>query len=176
MPDSPYAASKAAADLLSYQYTAHPGLDIIRARPFNHIGPRQQSGFAVPDFVRQVVDIERGRRPAVLQTGDLRPQRDLTDVRDAVAAYRLLMKHGRSGEVYNVGRGECLAIGTVLERLLELAGCKVDVRQNPALVRGAEVAAVCADVSKLRRQTNWTPRYSLDQTLMDTLAWWRSRG
>jgi GDP-4-dehydro-6-deoxy-D-mannose reductase len=175
-PESPYAASKAAADLASYQYSVYPGLDIVRARPFNHIGPRQQPGFAVPDFARQLVEIERGRRPPVLETGDLRPRRDLTDVRDTVAAYLLLMERGRTGEAYNVGRGEGMTIGAVLQRLLELAGPDVEVRTRLDPVRATEVAAACADVSKLRRETGWTPRYALEQTLADTLAWWRGQG
>ena len=105
-PNSPYAASKAAADLLSYQTAVNPGLDIVRARPFNHIGPRQSSQFAVANFARQAAAIERGELPPVLETGNLGSRRDMTDVRDTVAAYVLLMQKGRSGEAYNVGSGQ----------------------------------------------------------------------
>jgi GDP-4-dehydro-6-deoxy-D-mannose reductase len=173
-PDTPYAASKAAADLASYQYTCHPGLDIVRARPFNHIGPHQQAGFALTDFACQLVAIERGA-PPVMETGDLQPQRDLTDVRDMVAAYQLLMDLGRTGEAYNIGRGETIAMATVLERLVALSGVRVEVRQRAELVRSAEPAILAADPSKLRRETGWTPRYSLDQTLADILTYWRSQ-
>src|SRR5262249_41671411 len=86
-PDSPYAASKAAADLLGYQIGRSSGLQIIRARPFNHIGPRQSVEFAVAHFARQITEIECGRRPPIVETGDLRPRRDLTDVRDIVQGY-----------------------------------------------------------------------------------------
>jgi GDP-4-dehydro-6-deoxy-D-mannose reductase len=154
-PTSPYATSKAAADLLSYQVTRNPGLDVVRARPFNHVGPRQQPGFVIPDFARQVVAIERGRRPPLLETGNLSPCRDLTDVRDMVAAYILLMERGRGGEAYNIGSGQAVSIRTALDRLLALAGLDVEVRQ--------------------RRETGWAPRYTLDQTLADTLAYWRSQ-
>jgi GDP-4-dehydro-6-deoxy-D-mannose reductase len=173
-PDSPYAASKGAADLASYQYTCHPGLDIVRARPFNHIGPRQQAGFALTDFACQLVAIERGA-PPVMETGDLRPQRDLTDVRDMVAAYRLLMDRGRTGQAYNIGRGETIGMGAVLERLIALSGVRVEVRQRAELVRSAEPAVLSVDSSRLRRETGWVPRYSLDQTLGDILAHWRSQ-
>src|SRR5262249_24193542 len=105
-PRSPYAASKAAADLVSYQVYCAPGLDVVRARPFNHVGPRQDPEFAVAHFARQVVAVERGRQPPVLATGDLRPLRDLTDVRDTVAAYLLLLEKGRPGEAYNVASGQ----------------------------------------------------------------------
>jgi GDP-4-dehydro-6-deoxy-D-mannose reductase len=172
-PASPYAASKAAADLLSYQVYCAPGLDVVRARPFNHIGPRQSAEFAVAHFARQMVAIERGRQPGVLETGDLRPSRDLTDVRDTVAAYVLLLDKGRSGEAYNVASGHDFAMQTVLDRLLKQARLTVDVRQRTELVRPTELAAVRADVTKLQRETGWEPRFALDQTLADTLEYWR---
>ena len=117
LPDTPYAASKAAADLACYQYTCTPGLDVVRARPFNHIGPYQSSQFAIPSFARQVVAIERGEQPAVLETGNLSVQRDLTDVRDTVAAYILLAEKGRCGEAYNIGSGQSYSMQTVLQRM-----------------------------------------------------------
>src|SRR5205823_7937752 len=85
-PASPYAASKAAADLLSYQYTRHPGLDVVRVRLFNQIGPRQSADYATANWARQVAAAEAGRQPPVIETGDLSSSRDLTDVRDIVAA------------------------------------------------------------------------------------------
>jgi GDP-4-dehydro-6-deoxy-D-mannose reductase len=174
-PNSPYAASKAAADLASYQYTRHPGLEIVRARPFNHIGPGQSAEFAVANFARQLVAIERGWQPPVLETGNLSPRRDLTDVRDMVAAYLLLMDKGRSGEAYNIASGQLHPMQTVLERLLALTGLKVEVRQGAALVRSTEIAGGRVDTTKLRQETGWAPRYSLDETLRDTLAFWRKQ-
>jgi GDP-4-dehydro-6-deoxy-D-mannose reductase len=171
-PVSPYAASKAAADLLAYQVTRHPGLDVVRARPFNHIGPGQGAEFAIANFARQISAIKRGEQPPLLETGDLRPARDLCDVRDVVAAYLLLLKHGRSGVVYNIARGESRTMQEVLDRLIALSGCRVEVRQriDPARVR--DVTDVRADASRLRRDTGWEPRFSLDQSLGDILAFW----
>src|SRR5205807_5367802 len=137
-PNNPYAASKAAADLLSYQFTRDPGMHIVVARPFNHIGPRQSAEFAVASFARQVVAIERGEKPPILETGNLSPRRDLTDVRDMVAAYDLLMQHGRGGEAYNVGSGQVYSMHTVLDRLLVLAGLTVEIRQKSALLRSTD--------------------------------------
>lgn len=172
-PTSPYAASKAAADLASYQYSRAPGLDIVRARPFNHIGPRQSPQFAVASFARQVAAIERGRQAPVLETGNLSPRRDLTDVRDVVTAYLLLMEHGRTGEAYNIGTGTTHAMQDVLDRLLARSRVPIEVRQRPDLVRATETKSVRADAGRLRRETGWEPRYSLDQTLADTLEYWR---
>jgi GDP-4-dehydro-6-deoxy-D-mannose reductase len=172
-PDNPYAASKAAADLVSYQCTRHPGLAIIRARPFNHIGPRQSPQFAVSSFARQLVAIERGRQAPVIETGNLQTRRDLSDVRDVVAAYLLLMERGRSGEVYNVGSGITYSMRGVLDRLIALSGANVQVRQKDSLVRATDVPDIRANAEKLRRETGWTTQYTLDQTLQHILDFWR---
>jgi GDP-4-dehydro-6-deoxy-D-mannose reductase len=172
-PTSPYAASKAAADLVSYQFARAPGLDIVRARPFNHIGPAQSPDFAVAHFCQQVAAISRGRAAPVLETGNLAPRRDLTDVRDVVRAYLLLMERGRTGEAYNVGTGQTFAMQEIVDRLVALSGVSLDVRPRPDLVRTADAADVRADASKLRREAGWAPALSLEQTLRDTLEYWK---
>ena len=96
-PATPYAASKAAADILSYQYTRNPGLDIVRVRLFNQIGPRQSADYAAANFARQIAAAEAGKQPPVIETGDLTARRDITDVRDMVAAFPLLLETGRAG-------------------------------------------------------------------------------
>jgi GDP-4-dehydro-6-deoxy-D-mannose reductase len=129
----------------------------------------------VAHFAQQLVAIERGQGPAVLETGNLSPQRDLTDVRDTVAAYLLLLEKGHAGEAYNIGCGQSNSMQTVLDRLLALAGLAVEVRRLPELVRPADQAVVRVDAGKLRRATGWVPRYPLEKTLADTLAYWRGQ-
>jgi GDP-4-dehydro-6-deoxy-D-mannose reductase len=173
-PNNPYAASKAAADLASYQYACHPGLDVVRARPFNHIGPRQSPQYAVAHFAKQLVAVQRGQVPPVLETGDLSPRRDLTDVRDVVAAYLLLMEKGRRGEAYNIASGKAVSMREVVDRLIVLAGVTVEVRQRGDLLRATELTIARVDTSKLRRETGWMPRFTLDETLAATLEYWRN--
>jgi GDP-4-dehydro-6-deoxy-D-mannose reductase len=173
-PDSPYAASKAAADLVGFQYARSAELAIVRVRAFNHIGPRQSPEFAVPHFARQIAAIEHGRQPPLLETGDLSPRRDLTDVRDMVHAYVLLMERGEAGEVYNVGTGEARSMQAVLDRLLSMAKVRVEVRQDASLLRAKETAALRANAAKLRAATGWSPRFTLDETLRDILEYWRA--
>jgi GDP-4-dehydro-6-deoxy-D-mannose reductase len=172
-PGSPYAASKAAADLASYQYTRSPGLAVVRVRPFNHIGPRQSSRYAVANFARQIAAIEQGKQPPVLETGNLKPVRALADVRDVVQAYVRLMGSGRVGEAYNVS-GESSSMQEVLNRLLAHARLPIGVRQRPDLVRPSETAAQYGDCGKLARETGWQRTYTLDKTLADTLDYWRA--
>jgi GDP-4-dehydro-6-deoxy-D-mannose reductase len=174
-PSSPYAASKAAADLVSYQFAHAPTLDVVRVRPFNHVGPRQSPQYVVAQFARQLAAIERGRQPPVVEVGNLSPLRDLTDVRDVIRAYVLVMGRGRVGEVYNVASGAAHSIQSVLDALIRLARVAVQVRQDPQRVRSAEVAAVRGDSDKVRRETGWAPEFALERTLADTLEYWRRR-
>jgi GDP-4-dehydro-6-deoxy-D-mannose reductase len=150
-------------------------LDIVRVRPFNHIGPRQSPQFAVAHFAQQIAAIEKNQRPPLLETGNLKPLRDLTDVRDMVQAYLSLMQRGKTGEVYNGAAGEVHSIEAVLNRLLKIARTRVEIRQKADQVRASDTSAIRADASKLRRETGWRPKLSLDQTLTDTLEFWRNQ-
>lgn len=172
-PASPYAASKAAADVLGYQYTRHPGLDVVRVRLFNQIGPRQPADYAVANFARQIAAAEAGRQVPVIETGDLSAWRDITDVRDMVAAFPLLLEKGARGEAYNAGRGEAYRIHDLLDRLLAMARVKVEVRQKIEPGRRADTTVTRADPGKLHRATGWRPHIPLDRSLADILDDWR---
>jgi len=172
-PESPYAASKAAADLLGYQCWRSAGTDVVRVRPFNHFGPRQSADFAVAHFARQIVGIERGRRSPVLETGDLRPRRDLTDVRDVVRGYVLVAQKCLAGDVYNLGSGVAHSMEAILDRLQALAGVKCQVRSRPDLLRDTDAPVLLADAAKAREDLGWSPQIPLEQTLADVLAYWR---
>ncbi len=173
-PASPYAGSKAAADIAASQYARNPGLDIVRVRPLNHVGPGQTPDYAIPRFASQIAAIERGTQPPLIETGDLSAVRDFTDVRDMVQAYILLLEKGRRGEAYNVASGTERRIRDVLERLLVLSGCRAEIRsQNDARPTDSTVARL--DTSKLRQDTGWEPKIAFDQTLKDTLEYWRVR-
>jgi GDP-4-dehydro-6-deoxy-D-mannose reductase len=172
-PNSPYAASKAAADLASYQYACTAGLDIVRARPFNHIGPGQSPRYAVANFARQIARIEQGLQPPSLRVGNLWAARDMTDVRDVVRAYLALMERGQRGEAYNIGSGQTVTMQTCLDHLVKLSHVEVAVETDHQLVRRVETATIRVDATLLGLATGWTPHYSLEQTLADTLEYWR---
>jgi GDP-4-dehydro-6-deoxy-D-mannose reductase len=174
-PASPYATSKAAADLLSYQVTRHPGLDVVRARPFNHIGPKQSADYAAANFARQLAEIENGLRPPVLETGDLSSQRDLTDVRDVVQAYLRILEAAPTGEVFNVGSGTTYVIQSILDELVKLSRVKVEVRQRLDPSRKGDTNVTRADLGKIQSLLGWQPQIPLRQTLQDMLDDWRTR-
>ncbi len=154
----------------------HPGLDVIRVRCFNQIGPRQSADYAVANFARQISAIEQGRQAPLIETGNLNGQRDLTDVRDMVSAFLQLMKSGDTGEVYNAGSGTTYRMQTILDRLLALTQARVEVRQKIDPHRKTDTAVSRADITKLEQATGWRRKYSLEETLSDTLDYWRLEG
>lgn len=174
-PLSPYGASKAAADLIAYQWSRSYDLDIVRMRPFNHTGRGQKTQFVCPDFARQLVAIERGRRPPRVEVGNVDVVRDFSDVRDVVAAYVSALEHGASGEAYNVCSGVGVPVRRVLETLIELSGLDVEIAVASERVRRADVPRVVGCADKLRAATGWAPRYELRETLAEVLADQRER-
>jgi GDP-4-dehydro-6-deoxy-D-mannose reductase len=168
-PVSPYAASKVAAEFLGLQAFLAHGLPVIRVRAFNHIGPGQAPTFVVSSLARQIAEAAMQGGGAV-KVGNLAPQRDFTDVRDVVRAYRLLVEHGVAGEVYNVCSGEAVAVEEVARHLLALAGTDVRLEVDPARVRAVEVPILRGDPARLVAATGWTRHHALDDTLNDVLA------
>ena len=159
-PVSPYAASKAAAEL------ACVGLDAVVARSFPHIGPGQDRRFAVGSWTAQLAGI-RAEGGGTLYVGDLDVERDLTDVRDVCRAYGLLLN--APAGAYNVCTGRAVPLRRVVELLVEAAGVPVTVERDDARMRPAEVRVLAGDPSKLRETTGWEPQIPLEQTLADAL-------
>ena len=172
-PANPYGVSKAAQSLLAQQYYYSHGLDVVRVRPFTHIGPRQNERFVTAAFARQIARIERGLQPPIVQVGNLSARRDFTDVRDMVRAYALLAEHGEPGAVYNVGSGQAVMVRELLDQLLAYSSVPVEVRLNPELMRPVDIPIVVCDASRLRERTGWEPRIPLADTLRDILDYWR---
>ncbi len=174
-PASPYAASKAAAEMIGLQAWLGRGLDVIRVRPFNHTGPGQRADFVVPALARQVAAAAAGGTDTI-ETGNLLARRDITDVRDVVRAYRMLVELGTPGDVYNVCSGEAVSIEEVVRRLMALAGVDLKIVVDPSRFRPADLPELRGDSSRLRAATGWTPEIPLDDTLAAVLDDWRAPG
>lgn len=168
-PVSPYAASKAAAEQVAAQAWRGFGQRVVVARPFNHVGPGQDPGFAVPAFARRVVDARRSGT-GELSVGTVSTRRDFTDVRDVVRAYRLLVERGEPGGVYNVCSGRDVPMSEVLARLMALAGVELRVVPDPSLVRPVDLPVLSGDPSRLEAATGWKSEIDLDDTLRVVLA------
>jgi GDP-4-dehydro-6-deoxy-D-mannose reductase len=175
-PLSPYAVSKVAQDLMGYQYFKSYGLPIIRARAFNHEGPRRGDVFVTSNFAKQVAEIELGLREPVIFVGDLKPRRDYSDVRDIVRGYWMLLQRGEAGEVYNLSSGRTWVIQEVLDFFLEYSRKKgIAVQIDPARLRPSDVMVLEGDSGKIRNALGWEVQIPFEQTLHDLLAYWRAR-
>jgi GDP-4-dehydro-6-deoxy-D-mannose reductase len=164
-PISPYASSKAAAELAC----AASGLDVVVARATNHEGPGRDERFAVGSWARQLARFE-AEGGGKLLVGDLTAERDIVDVRDVCRAYRLLLDPAVPAGTYNVGSGSTVTMARVVELLAELARVPVTVERDESRVRPVEIPRISADASRLRAATGWRVEIPLEQTLADTLA------
>lgn len=177
-PLNPYAASKAAADLAAGQYAESDGLNIIRARPFNHTGPGQSTGFVLTAFATQIARIEAGLQPPVVETGNLDAERDFLDVDDVIHAYLALLAlphEAWQGQAYNIASGQSIAIGSLLDRLLAHSHCAIEHRLDPARQRPSDISTVQADAAALRQATGWKPTVSVEAMLQRLLEDCRRR-
>ncbi len=174
-PTNPYAVSKVAQDMLGLQYHISHKLPIVRARPFNHIGPGQSEGFVAVDFAIQIARIEAEQQTPTMRVGNLAAQRDFSDVRDVVRAYHLLMESGTPGEAYNIASGQAHSIQSVLDTLLSHSHKTVDVQPDPERMMPIDIPIIRGDATKLMVATGWKPTFAFEQTLLDVLNDCRER-
>jgi len=174
-PLSPYGVSKVAQDLLGFQYFRSYGIKIIRTRAFNHTGPRRGEVFVCSNFAKQIAEIEKGYREPVIFVGNLDAQRDFSDVRDIVKAYWLAVERCKPGEVYNICSGKPRTIQSILDSLLSFTNIEVELKKDPKRVRPSDVQVLEGDSSRFRKETGWKPEIPFEQTLRDTLDYWREK-
>jgi GDP-4-dehydro-6-deoxy-D-mannose reductase len=174
MPTNPYSISKIAQDFLGLSYFLSYNLKIIRVRPFNHIGPRQSPSFVVSSFAKQIAEIEKKQKEPYLSVGNLEAKRDFTDVRDMVNAYILAVEKGENGDVYNIGSGVSYRIFDILNKLISMSSVKIEIKKNASLLRPNDDPELVCDNHKFNQLTGWKPRITLEETLKDTLDYWRN--
>jgi len=173
-PRNPYAVSKVAAEALCFQWSRTERLEVAVARPFNHIGAGQSDAFALPAFARQIAEIRAGRREPVIEVGDIDVSRDFLHVDDVVEGYLALLESGAPGEIYNIASGRDRRVRELLERMLGLAGVRVDIRPDPARFRPAEQRAVRGSNAKISH-LGWGPSREIDEALREILEDWERR-
>lgn len=173
-PRNPYAASKAEADRLAGEAAAG-GMDVVRIRPFNHTGPRQDPRYVCSDFAHQVAEVEAGRREPVIRVGNLEVARDFSDVRDIVRGYMLALERGRPGAAYNLCAGRAVRVREILDRLVGMARLPIRVEVDAARWRPADNPWFLGNGARAGRELTWGPTIPLDRTLRDLLDFWRAR-
>jgi GDP-4-dehydro-6-deoxy-D-mannose reductase len=172
VPANPYGVSKLAQELLATRSVAD-GVDVRIARAFNHVGPRQAPTYAASDFARQIAEIEMGRRDPTIFVGNLEARREVTDVRDTVRAYELLLTRGQTARPYNVCSGNAIPIREVLDRLVANARVPVSVRVDSDRFRPQDVPLLEGDPARIRDELGWRPSIPVDGTLEALLEYWR---
>jgi GDP-4-dehydro-6-deoxy-D-mannose reductase len=171
-PSDPYGVSKLAQEMLARAADHTP---VFVARPFNHAGPRQSPAYATSSFARQIAEIEAGHHEPVLRVGNLDSRRDITDVRDTVRAYRLILASGRPGRPYNVCSGEAYRVRDLLDALVDLSSASIEIEIDRERLRPADNPVIAGDRSRISAETGWTPEIPIDRTLADLLEYWRLR-
>lgn len=174
-PINPYAASKAAQDMVCMTYYASYNMDIVRTRAFNHEGPRRNVHGAIASFAYQIACIEAGLQEPVIKVGNLSATRNFTDIRDTVRAYFLTMEKGKSGELYLIGTDQIYTMEALLKKLITFStkAKEITIEVDPARVRPTELMTFIGDYTKFKTQTGWEMKYKIDETLQSVLDYWR---
>ena len=174
-PGNIYAATKACQGMIGEIYARAYKMDIVMVRAFNHSGPEQLPIFVIADFCKQIAEIEAGMHEPVMSVGNLSAMRDFTDVRDVVKAYKLLGEKGVSGRVYNVGRGKAVALQYILDTAVGMSKTPIEVKRDPARMRASDIPLIEPDISRINADTGWKAEISIEQTIRDTLDYWRGK-
>lgn len=169
-PSNPYAVSKLAQEMAAARAS---WCRVFLPRPFNHAGPRQSDAYVTSSFARQIAEIEAGLRDRVLRVGNLESRRDITDVRDTVRAYRLIVERGLPGRPYNVCSGRAYRVEDLLRLLLSEARVAIRVEIDPARLRPSDTPVIRGSFDRLEADTGWRPMLPIERTLSDLLAYWR---
>jgi GDP-4-dehydro-6-deoxy-D-mannose reductase len=175
VPASPYAVSKIAQEVLGIEYGRVEKFPVYICRPFNHTGPRQKETFVCSAFAMQIALAELGMAEAEIKVGNLTAKRDFSDVRDVVRGYRTILEKGIPGNPYNVGSGTAVTIQEILDILLSHASIKLRITVDQERFRPVDMPLLVGDPGKLKRETGWNPRFTISETLLDLLNYWREK-
>ena len=176
-PVNPYAVTKIAQDLISYVYYRTYDMNIIRVRTFNHEGPRRDNVFGIPWYAYQIARIEEGLQDPIIKTGHIDDRRNFTHIRDIVEAYWIALEKCSPGEMYLIGSDENEKIYSyreIISQLLKMTNVDgIKIEQDSQYTRPTSVPRLIGDTSKFRNLTGWKPKIPIEQTLNDTLEYWR---
>jgi GDP-4-dehydro-6-deoxy-D-mannose reductase len=174
-PINPYAVSKAAVDLLAYQYYKAYKMPVYVARAFSHSGPGQKTVGVLSDWAFQVAKIDLGLAPPVLKVGNMKVKRDYTDVRDVVRAYFDILQKGKPGTPYNVCSGTGYSLSDLLEKYRALSRKEIEIETDKSRMRPVDIPILTGSNSKIKKDTGWMPEISIDHTLSDSLKYWHNK-
>lgn len=173
IPENIYALTKNSQNQLGALYAKAYNMDIVMTRSFNHFGEKQAPMFVISDFCKQVAEIEKGKREPIIYVGNLDASRDFLNVKDVVRAYILLLENGTTSKTYNVGSGTSYKIKDILNEIIELSNCDIEVKVDANKYRALDIEKTVADISKLKSEFNWRPKVDIHFGLEEVLNYWR---
>jgi GDP-4-dehydro-6-deoxy-D-mannose reductase len=165
-PESIYGATKASQEMLGLAFQAGGDVPVVITRSFNHLGPGQRTSAALPSFASRLAEIALGRSEPTLAVGNLDVERDFSDVRDAVAAFRRLVVARADGPV-NVCSGTGVSLRGLLDALVDLSGLEVAVVVDPSRVRSADPPRVVGDTRRLSALAGSVPPPPTSESLTE---------
>lgn len=171
-PVNPYGVSKAAVDLMGYQYYKSHGIPVYRVRAFSHTGARQSTQAVISDWAKQVAAIELGKAPAEIKVGNLDVVRDYSDVEDVVRAYEAIFEKGRPGEAYNVCSGIGQPLTGILNQLVGFSAKTISITIDRSRFRPVDIPVLIGSPSKIKSETGWEPRIDINSTLRKVYNYW----
>lgn len=174
-PINPYAVSKASVDLLAYQYYKAYNMPVYIARAFSHSGPGQKTVGVLSDWAFQVAKIELGLTPPIIKVGNLKVKRDYTDVRDVVKAYMSILKIGEPGRPYNVCSGMGYELSELLNKYKKLSKKEIEIQTDQSRMRPVDIPILTGSNERIKLETGWQPKITIDQTLADSLKYWHGK-
>lgn len=165
--NNPYGISKMAQERFAEIYRARYGMKIYCVRPFNHTGVGQRDSFVLPSFCKQAAEIEASGKPGVIHVGNLAAERDFSDVRDIVRAYRMIIESDDCTRIYNVGSGKAYSLQKMLDYIVGLSSQPIQVEVDPERFRPVDQARICCNYSRIQKELGWSPEHSIFDTLKE---------
>jgi GDP-4-dehydro-6-deoxy-D-mannose reductase len=171
---NPYAVSKYAAELVCRDYLSEQ-IEIVILRPFNHTGPGQVEDFVLPTIAKQIAEIEMGKRPPLIEHGNINVKREFINIYDVIEAYRLAIEKGQSGEIYNISSNQGYTLADVLDIFKKLSKVKFELKSDPSRVRKIDIPILIGDGTKFSELTGWQSKIKIEKTIEDLLNYWRAK-
>lgn len=171
---NPYAVSKYAAELICQNYS-NDGIDYVILRPFTHTGPGQAKDFVLPTIANQIVEIEKGKRPPLIELGTIEVKREFMNIQDIINAYKLTIEKCKSGNIYNISSNKGHTIAEALEIFKKLSKIKFEVKSDPSKIRKVDIPVLIGNGDKFTKLKGWEPKFKFDKTIEDLLNYWRAK-
>ncbi len=171
---NPYAVSKYAAELACQNY-AIDNIGFVILRPFTHTGPGQSRDFVLPSIASQIVDIEKGTKPPLIELGNSDVKREFMNIQDIINGYKLAITKAKSGNIYNISSNEGYTLKQALSIFQKLSRVKFEIKIDPSKIRKVDIPTLVGNGTKFIELTGWKPIFKFEKTLEDLLNFWRAK-